>query len=67
MFESIAAFHSSQLTCFRYSINEICATNITVKGLIEKAEGKRAVFNKILNGLVKKYPAAIKKKEIEMP
>lgn len=38
-----------------------------VKGLLEKAKGKRAVFNKILYSLVKKYPAAIKKKEVEMP
>mmetsp|Transcript_689 Transcript_689/g.1442 ORF Transcript_689/g.1442 Transcript_689/m.1442 type:complete len:253 (+) Transcript_689:113-871(+) len=34
-----------------------------VKGLVEKAKGKkRAVFNNILMGLVKKYPAAIQKK-----
>ena len=38
-----------------------------VKGLLEKAKGKRAVFNKILYSLVKKYPAAIKQKEVEMP
>jgi len=38
-----------------------------VKGLVEKVQGKRSIFNKILYGLVKKYPAAIKKKELEMP
>lgn len=38
-----------------------------VKGLIEKTNGKRAVFNKILYGLVKKYPAAVKKVVPEVP
>lgn len=32
-----------------------------VEGLLEKAAGRRTVFNKILYTLVKKYPAAIKK------
>jgi hypothetical protein len=38
-----------------------------VKGLVEKADGKRSIFNKILYGLVKKYPEAIKKRVLEMP
>jgi hypothetical protein len=38
-----------------------------VKGLLDKTAGKRSIFNKILYGLVKKYPDAIKKKELEMP
>jgi len=38
-----------------------------VKGLLEKAGGKRSIYNKILYGLVKKYPDAIKKKVVEMP
>lgn len=33
-----------------------------VKALVEKTDGKRAMFTKILYGLVKKYPDAIKKK-----
>ncbi|KAL3826877.1 hypothetical protein ACHAXA_000845 [Cyclostephanos tholiformis] len=38
-----------------------------VKGLLEKANGKRSMYNKILYGLVKKYPDSIKKKVLEMP
>lgn len=41
--------------------------SLKVKGLVEKAAGKRSIFNKIMYGLVKKYPEAIKKKELEMP
>lgn len=37
-----------------------------VKGLVKKADGKRANFNKILYSLVKKYPDAIKKKKTDM-
>lgn len=39
-----------------------------VKGLLEKTKGKkRSVFNKILMSLVNHYPAALTKKEPEMP
>ncbi|KAL7533655.1 hypothetical protein ACHAWF_004577 [Thalassiosira exigua] len=48
-------------------MRSITNNNLSVKGLLEKAKGKRSVFNKILNGLVKKYPDAIKKKVVEVP
>lgn len=38
-----------------------------VKGLLQRAGGKRSIFNKILHGLVKKHPEAIKKQELKMP
>jgi len=38
-----------------------------VEGLLKKVDGKRSIFNYILYGLVKKYPASIKKKVVEVP
>ncbi|KAL9187758.1 hypothetical protein ACHAXT_006136 [Thalassiosira profunda] len=37
-----------------------------VPALVEKTSGKRAMFNKILNSLVAKYPAAVKKKTVSL-